>query len=170
MYCWCFCGIWGLFRASFKCTVFLAKMICGKENSELKTCWNCSEMAPNATELQVIHTRGGVWQSSGTLSYLDVLDVKKGNHNLIFSLFRCSDSTNSYWGSKTSPFRFVVQDRSIPSSKTSNFQLLLMTSRTSAFLLCKLANIYFSSFTLFWTALRDWTLPYKLLHLCYHTM
>ena len=164
VYCLSFCGIWDLFRASFKFTVFFSLMIYGKENSELKTCWNCSEMAPNATELQVIHTREGVWQSSGTFSYVDVLDVKNGNWKLVISLFRCSDSTNSYWGSKTKPFRFVVWDRSIPSSKTWNFQLLLMTSGMSAFLLLKLANIYLSSFTLFWTAMRDWTFPYKLLH------
>ena len=118
----------------------------------------------------VIHTREGVWQSSGTFSYVDVLDIKNGNWKLIISLFRCCDSTKSYWGSKTKPFRFVVWDRSIPSSKTLNFQLLLMMSGTSAFLLLKLANIYLSSFTLFWTAMRDWTFPYKLLHLSCHTM
>ena len=142
VYCLCFCGIWDLFIASFKFTVFLDKIIYGKENSELKTCWNCSEMAPNATELQITHTRRGVWQSSGTLSYVDVQDVKNGNWKLIISLFRCSDSTNSYWGSKKKkPFKSVVWDRSIPSGETKNFQLLFMTSRTSAFLLLKLANI-----------------------------
>jgi len=37
-------------------------------------------------------------------------------------------------------FRFAVWDRSVPSSEISNFQLLLMTSGTSAFLLLKLAS------------------------------
>ena len=33
-----------------------------------------------------------------TKENIDVLDVKNGNRKLIFSLFQCSDSTNSYSG------------------------------------------------------------------------
>ena len=43
-------------------------------------------------------------------------------------------------GVKTKPFRFVVWDRSLPSSETSNFRLLFITSGTSAFSLSNLAN------------------------------
>ena len=74
--------------------------------------------------------RPGSWRHLMTLSAIaggssnanvDVPDVKNGNRKLIFSLFQCPDSTNSYSGSKTKAFRFVVWDKSVPSSETSNY-------------------------------------------------
>ena len=55
------------------------------------------------------------------------------NRKLVFSLFQCADSVNSYSMSQNKAFRVVVWDRSVPSSETSNFRLLVMTSVTSAF-------------------------------------
>ena len=50
------------------------------------------------------------------------------NRKLVFSLFQCADSANSYSTSQNKAW-----DRSVPSSETSNFRLLFMTSVTSAF-------------------------------------
>ena len=46
---------------------------------------------------------------------LPVLDVENGNRKLIFSLYQCSDSSNSYSGceNKGIQVRFVRQKRSI---------------------------------------------------------
>ena len=55
------------------------------------------------------------------------------NRKLVFSLFQCADSANSYSMNQNKAFRFVVWERSVPSSETSNFRLLVMTSVTSAF-------------------------------------
>ena len=73
----------------------------------------------------------------GTVSNenVDALDVRNGNWKLIFSLFQCSHSANSYSGINKKAFRFTVWDRRVPSSET----LLFMTSGTSVFSLLKLA-------------------------------
>ena len=56
---------------------------------------------------------------------------------LSFSALTQQIRTAGLW---TKAFRFVVWDRSVPSSEISNFRLLIMTSGTLAFSLLKLAN------------------------------
>jgi len=79
----------------------------------------------------------------GTLSNenVDVPDVKNGNRKLIFSFFQCSDSTNSYSGSRNKGIQIrcvrqkcsIKRDIELPVgdvSGTSAFSLLELTIKS----------------------------------------